>query len=156
MTNQASEDELRDLFGYYCTIEMKRYGVANEHYQHKIIGKFKSNTWVETPIQSPAKATIHDYQEDVVNVICCGVVEEAVYRVKLSDVKNVHNPTIRTEKLKLLAEVRERVVGENQHSEHKEWDCPCGVTHSFTEEWHATNRLRDEQRATLTKLEAEL
>ena len=61
---------------------------------------------------------------------------------------------IRTEKLKLLAEVRERVVGENQHSEHKEWDCPCGVTHSFTEEWHATNRLRDEQRTALTKLEA--
>ena len=63
---------------------------------------------------------------------------------------------IRTEKLKLLAEVRERVVGENQHSEHKEWDCPCGATHSFTEEWHATNRLRDEQRTALTKLEAEL
>ena len=63
---------------------------------------------------------------------------------------------IRTEKLKLLAEVRERVVGENQHSEHKEWDCPCGATHSFTEEWHATNRLRDEQRVALTKLEAEL
>ena len=63
---------------------------------------------------------------------------------------------IRTEKLKLLAEVRERVVGENQHSEHKEWDCPCGATHSFTEEWHATNRLREEQRVALTKLEAEL
>lgn len=106
-TNQASEDEIRDLFGYYCTIEMKRHGVANEHYQHKIIGKFKSNTWVETPIQSPAKATIHDYQEDVVNVICCGVVEETVYRVRLSDIKNIHNHFIRTEKLKLLAEVRE-------------------------------------------------
>lgn len=63
---------------------------------------------------------------------------------------------IRTEKLKLLKEVRERVIGENQHSEHKEWDCPCGVTHSFTEEWHATNRLRDEQRTALNKLEAEL
>ena len=63
---------------------------------------------------------------------------------------------IRNEKLKLLAEVRERVVGENQHSEHKEWNCPCGVTHSFTEEWHATNRLRDEQRTALDKLEAEL
>ena len=38
------------------------------------------------------------------------------------------------------------VVGDNQHSKHREWDCPCGVTHSFTEEWHATNKLRDEQR----------
>ena len=69
---------------------------------------------------------------------------------------NVVMSIIRTEKLKLLAEVRERVVGEDQHSEHKEWDCPCGATHSLTEEWHATNRLRDEQRAALTKLEADL
>ena len=69
---------------------------------------------------------------------------------------NVVMSIVRNEKLKLLAEVRERVVGENQHSEHKEWDCPCGATHSFTEEWHATNRLRDEQRTALAKLEAEL
>ena len=69
---------------------------------------------------------------------------------------NVVMSIIRTEKLKLLAEVRERVVGENQLPEHKEWDCPCGVTHSLTEEWHATNRLRDEQRTALAKLEAEL
>jgi hypothetical protein len=114
MSNQTpppdSVDELRDLFGYYCTIEMKRHGVANEHYQHKIIGKFKSNTWVETPIQSPAKATIHNYQEDVVYVICCGVVEETVYRVRLSDIKNIHNHFIRTEKLKLLAEVKSEWV----------------------------------------------
>ena len=73
-----------------------------------------------------------------------------------NDAKAAIQALIRTEKLKLLAEVRERVVGENQHSEHKEWDCPCGATHSFTEEWHATNRLRDEQRTALAKLEAEL
>lgn len=40
----------------------------------------------------------------------------------------------------------EAVIGDNRFSEHKEWDCPCGATHSFTEEWHATNKLRDEQR----------
>ena len=69
---------------------------------------------------------------------------------------NVVMSIVRNEKQKLLAVVRERVVGENQHSEHKEWDCPCGATHSFTEEWHATNRLRDEQRTALAELEAEL
>ena len=76
--------------------------------------------------------------------------------IRPEEAKQAIKSIIRTEKLKLLAEVRERVVGENQHSEHKEWDCPCGATHSFTEEWHATNRLRDEQRTALAKLEADL
>ena len=157
-TNQASEDGIRDLFGYYCTIEMKRHGVANEHYQHKIIGKFKSNTWVETPIQSPAKATIHDYQEDVVNVICCGVVEETVYRVRLSDIKNIHNHFIRTEKLKLLAEVRERVVGEDDKQSLRELsrDMTYKIAEYFFVINSISNGLRREQRESLEKMEAEL
>lgn len=48
--------------------------------------------------------------------------------------------------------VLERVIGKNKQDEHKEWDCPCGRTHSFTQEWHATNNLRDEQRQALTQL----
>ncbi len=52
---------------------------------------------------------------------------------------------IRTEKLKLLAEVRERVVGEN--------DDLFGDAYGIYE---AQNHLKDEQRAELTKLEAEL
>ncbi len=76
-----------DLFGKYATIEMKRHGVPNEFYGHKVIGGFKSNTWVEVPIQSPAKAVIHDHSEEVVNVICCGIAEETVYRVRLADIK---------------------------------------------------------------------
>lgn len=49
---------------------------------------------------------------------------------------------IRTEKLKLLAEVRERVVGENQPD--------------IGDSSHERNILRNEQRAALNKLEAEL
>jgi len=56
---------------------------------------------------------------------------------------------IRTEKLKLLAEVRERVVGEDEDRNHR-----------YNENWKvevdAQNYLRKEQRTALTKLEAEL
>ena len=56
---------------------------------------------------------------------------------------------IRTEKLKLLAEVRERVVGEDEDR-----------NHCYNENWKvevdAQNYLRKEQRTALTKLEAEL
>ena len=55
---------------------------------------------------------------------------------------------IRTEKLKLLAEVRERVVGSNEtkYNTHP-------LTHQLIDE---ANKLRTEQRAILNKLEAEL
>ncbi len=76
-----------DLFGRYCSIEMKRYNGPNECYQHKVIGLFRSNTWVDIPIQSPATATMHDHIDEVINVICCGISEDKVYRVRLKDVK---------------------------------------------------------------------
>ena len=54
---------------------------------------------------------------------------------------------IRTEKLKLLAEVRERVVGENE----PEFNTPKPELGNM-----ARNRLREAQTDLLTKLEAEL
>lgn len=66
---------------------------------------------------------------------------------------------IRTEKLKLLAEVRERVVGEDVPEFH---DPGCyqynGIEycHCIAKPDKATNNLRNEQRDKLTKLEAEL
>ena len=54
---------------------------------------------------------------------------------------------IRTEKLKLLAEVRERVVGENE----PEFNTPKPEIGNM-----ARNRLREAQIESLTKLEAEL
>lgn len=54
---------------------------------------------------------------------------------------------IDAEAAQAIDELVNEVIGQDKHSEHKEWDCPCGVTHSFTEEWHATNNLRAEQRA---------
>jgi hypothetical protein len=55
---------------------------------------------------------------------------------------------IRTEKLKLLAEVRERVVGEDKK--------PTGSMTGLITTDTARNELRAEMRNELTKLEAEL
>jgi len=57
---------------------------------------------------------------------------------------------IRTEKLKLLAEVRERVVGEYE-TEYSNLDGDAGYW-----EKHGRNGMREKQIAELTKLEAEL
>ena len=66
-------------------------------------------------------------------------------------VKNLQ-AIIRTEKLKLLAEVRERVVGEDESPE----SIPPTMSAEYRNYVHAQNKLRDEQRYSLTKLEAEL
>ena len=57
---------------------------------------------------------------------------------------------IRTEKLKLLAEVRERVVGEYE-TEYSNLDGDAGYW-----EKHGRNGMREKQIANLAKLEAEL
>ena len=66
-----------------------------------------------------------------------------------TDITEAVQSLIRTEKLKLLAEVRERVVGGDEDRNHR-----------YNENWKvevdAQNYLRKEQRTALTKLEAEL
>jgi hypothetical protein len=60
---------------------------------------------------------------------------------------------IRTEKLKLLAEVRQRVVGEDEPLQGK-YRASGLMSYDMTN--HYENSLRAEQRAVLTQLEAEL
>ena len=58
---------------------------------------------------------------------------------------------IRTEKLKLLAEVRVRVIGENERGTITNPDIP-----SYGEQYESTLADKDDLRAELNKLEAEL
>ena len=74
-------------FGDYARIEQKRYRVENEQYLHKVIGRGKSNTWVDVPVQTPAKETIHNHIEDVILCVCCGVDERTILKYRASDVK---------------------------------------------------------------------
>ena len=73
--------------------------------------------------------------------------------VWIKEVGIVVKALIRTEKLKLLAEVRERVVGEDKPLQGK-YRASGLMSYDMTN--HYENSLRAEQRAVLTKLEAEL
>lgn len=73
------------IFGDYCHIEQKRHGAPNEMYQHKVIGRLRSNTWVDVPVQSPATETMHGYITDVIACICCGVQEREVRYYRAGD-----------------------------------------------------------------------
>ena len=80
------------LFGSYCYIEQKRYGVPNEKFLYKIIGKFTSNAWSIVPVDANDKEPhIFNHSEEVVNVVCCGVCEDKIERYKLSDVEIISN-----------------------------------------------------------------
>ncbi|MDD2496227.1 MAG: hypothetical protein PHE29_13680 [Tissierellia bacterium] len=80
-------DEKALDFGAYVTIEQKRYGVLNEMYLHKVVGRFKSNFYVDVPVQSPATNILHDEATEVVACICCGVDEDEVKRYRVEDVR---------------------------------------------------------------------
>ena len=74
---------------------------------------------------------------------------EAMQIPYLSERHDAINAILRTEKLKLLAAVRERVVGKD--------DLPITIDRKYNQfAKNSRNALRDEQRIELTKLEAEL
>ena len=75
-------------FGDYVEIEQKRYGVKNEMYTCKVIGCLRSNAYVNVPVESPGKESLHPEIVDVVACICCGIIERDVYFYKKSDVRS--------------------------------------------------------------------
>ena len=108
-----------ELFGSYCYIEQKRYGVPNEKFLYKIIGKFTSNAWSNVPVDANDKDPhIFNHSEEVVNVVCCGVCEDKIERYKLSDVEIISNKDQQLADLEAkLAESESKVkVGEFWHS----------------------------------------
>lgn len=74
-------------FGDYAIIEQKRYGVENEKYLYKVIGRSMSNSYVDVPVQSPARETIHNEIVDVLSCVRCGVQETEVLKYKESFVE---------------------------------------------------------------------
>ena len=77
-------------FGDYCWIEQKRFGVPNEMYQYKVIGRLRSNAWVDVPVGPPfpIEAKIHSDGPDltpVLRCICCGIDETRVFSFREAD-----------------------------------------------------------------------
>jgi hypothetical protein len=127
-TNQASEDGLRELAERYA----KDFGIR---YDKIRINKKGSITYRQSGDNS-------------------GGWQESGSSVNLPTlVITRHYQLIRTEKQKLLAEVRERVVGEDKPLQGK-YRASGLMSYDMTN--HYENSLRAEQRAVLTQLEAEL
>lgn len=80
-------------FGDYVVIEMHRYGAPNEFYIHKVVGAYKSNTWIDAPLKYNSEPTIHDHMETVLNVIQCGIDETKVIRVAEKYCKKIKEAT---------------------------------------------------------------
>ena len=68
-------------FGDYVEIEMNRYGAKNEFYLHKVVGAFRSNSWIDAPLHWDSEPQTHRSMETVLNVIQCGIDETKVIRV---------------------------------------------------------------------------
>lgn len=125
MTNQASEDELENIFSELCA-----YMYGND------------------------MGSMTEYR---------------IPRFRLQKAKTATQALIRTEKLKLLAEVRERVVGEDEKlviPDYPKTDDEGEPLYSkraakegrkqVTARYHTRKELRNDQRTELAKLEAEL
>lgn len=121
MSNQASEDERNKLK------EKLMYADTSEKIRDVI--SFVHSRTLSIGVYSPGDISVKNMYEEAA-----------------SDIAGI----IRTEKLKLLSEIRERVVGEYE-TEYSNLDGDAGYW-----EKHGRNGMREKQIANLAKLEAEL
>lgn len=97
-------------FGDYCTIEQNRFGAPNEFYLHKVINRFRSNTWVDVPVMVCNEEVWHPDMEDVVSCICCGVQETKVFKFRLSDVLPPSSSGWNTQSLRQQLEAAQKEI----------------------------------------------
>ena len=82
-------------FGDFCTIEQKRYGVPNEFYEYKIVGRKRSNSWTKTPVgPNNEKETLHDHLDDVVTVVCNNLDDRTVHQFRISDLASMRKAQV--------------------------------------------------------------
>ena len=108
---------------------------------------------MSTDTNQASEETIHEIFEGLARYNCNAFTKDTLPNEIPPYVAKVRALSlIRAEKLKLLAEVREQVVGEDESPE----SIPPTMSAEYHNYVHAQNKLRDEQRYSLTKLEAEL
>ena len=138
-----------ELFGSYCYIEQKRYGVPNEKFLYKIIGKFTSNAWSNVPVDANDKEPhIFNHSEEVVNVVCCGVCEDKIERYKLSDVEIISN------KDQQLADLEAKLAEKDKAIENWQtmYESVVQTCHNDKEEIERLNKQLETQENTITNL----
>lgn len=81
-----------DMFGAYVKIPT---GLSKDMYIYKVIGRIESNRYCDVPIMGGMKSSLHSEIVPVLNVVHCGLSEDTVIRVALSDceiVQPLNNP----------------------------------------------------------------
>lgn len=78
-----------DMFGAYVKIPT---GANRDMHVYKVIGRINSNGYSDVPIIEPAKSVRHNEIVPVLNVVHCGVSEDTVIRVPLSECEIVKEP----------------------------------------------------------------
>ena len=109
-----------------------------------------TNQASEDELYNIIRTLAYDAMESGVDNSKHGYIYNAIDEL-LPTAKAAIQSAIRTEKLKLLAEVRERVIGENDRGTITDPDSP-----SYGEPYESTMADKNDLRAELTKLEAEL
>lgn len=82
----------QDVFGLYCRIPYGHfYERSGDKHLYKCIQRFKSNCYSDVPltIQTESEPYNHGEVVDCVSVINCGIVEDTVVTVAVSDVEFV-------------------------------------------------------------------
>lgn len=119
--NYSTQKAVWKDFGDYVLIEQKRFGVPNEMFVHKVVGRLRSNAWINVPAQPHLGYTLHDTTEDVVNVICCGVSEDKVIRYRVADCKPYGAPQ------PAARELTDADIGQLWRTAEKNWLQACRV-----------------------------
>lgn len=78
-----------DMFGAYVKIPT---GASRNMHLYKVIGRIESNGYCDVPIMGGAKNVRHSEIVPVLNVVHCGVSEDTVVRVALSDCEIIRKP----------------------------------------------------------------
>ena len=131
MSNQASEDELQPFTSLFQNAAVARDYVPG-CMSEEDINELAAHIFFIEPTYK------YDISKEPIDNVF------SAYRIAVEAL-------IRTEKLKLLAEVRERVIGENDRGTITDPDSP-----NYGEPYESVMADKNELRAELNKLEAEL
>lgn len=78
-----------DMFGTHVKIPT---GTSGDLHVYKVIGRIESNGYCDTPIMGGSNSVWHEEIVPVLNVVHCGVSEDTIVRVALSDCEIIQQP----------------------------------------------------------------
>lgn len=99
-----------DMFGMYVRIPTDFSGALHTY---KVVGLIESNSYCDVPVKCRSEPVLHDNIVPVLLVIHCGICEEKVVRVALSDCVLAPKPVVTLELIEMESETppaNERVL----------------------------------------------